>query len=129
MFIRCASYLASIKRRSARRFEVHSYLFHFPFSTSGGLHTCLPHCYRFCKICYFFEQKGEKYFHGQWFVHGSKTLLQETAHPQSLFLTNACDNLPLASVFQKCNFRWLSLEEEEPPEDKHAMENDFYCRY
>ena len=82
--------------------------------------------YRFIKICYLFEKEGQQFFHGQWLAHGSKTLLQETAHPNGLFLMNSCDDVPLASIIQKCNLHWLAFNEMEPSED---VLNKFYCRY
>ena len=59
-----------------------------------GLSHDLP---RFCKINYFFEvssgpRKGwGKFFHAQWLVHGSKTLLQEASHPRALYWLNECE--------------------------------------
>ena len=83
---------------------------------------------RFMRICYLFEENGEKLCHGQWFSHGSKTVLQQTAHPQSLFLMNLCDDIPLASILQKCNLRFLAANEQEPPLGMETVENDFFCR-
>ena len=44
-----------------------------------------PSCGRYAKICYFFEPEhnGEKMFHARWYEHGSQTILQEVAHPNS----------------------------------------------
>lgn len=85
---------------------------------------------RFCRICYMYEEDGEKLFHGQWYTHGSKTLLQETAHPQSLFLMDACDtDIPLASIFQKCNLHELEPGEDEPTDERTDNENNFYHGY
>ncbi|KAH9026772.1 S-adenosyl-L-methionine-dependent methyltransferase [Lactarius pseudohatsudake] len=78
----------------------------------------------FIRICYLFERKGQQFLHGQWLAHGSKTLLQEAAHSNGLFLMNSCDNIPLASIIQKCNLHWLAPDEKEPPEDGF---NRFYC--
>jgi DNA (cytosine-5)-methyltransferase 1 len=70
---------------------------------------------------------GEKVFHGQWYTHGSKTLLQETANPQSLFLMDSCEpDLPLASIIRKCNVRELAVGEDEPTDESNANENKFY---
>ncbi|KAI9511110.1 S-adenosyl-L-methionine-dependent methyltransferase [Russula earlei] len=80
--------------------------------------------YWFIKICYFFEDEDEFFFHGQWLAHGAKTLLQEAAHPNGLFLMNTCDNVPLCSIIQKCNLHWLAADEMEPLED---VGNKFYC--
>ena len=57
----------------------------------------------------------EKWFHGQWYYHGSKLLLHETAHPRGLFLTNECDDNSLYSIIQKCNVEELGILDGEPP--------------
>ncbi|KAF8503256.1 S-adenosyl-L-methionine-dependent methyltransferase [Russula emetica] len=80
--------------------------------------------YWFIRICYLFERDGQQFLHGQWLAHGSKTLLQETAHSNGLFLMNSCDDVPLASIIQKCNLHWLAPNEMEHLEDTH---NRFYC--
>ena len=73
------------------------------------------------------DDNGTKVFHGQWYTHGSKTLLQETANPQSLFLLDSCEpDLPLASIVQKCNLRELGVGEDEPTKESNANENKFY---
>jgi len=87
-----------------------------------NLHTLL--LFRFIRICYLFEREGQQFLHGQWLAHGSKTLLQEAAHSNGLFLMNTCDDVPLDSIVQKCNLHWLSADSTEPPED--AL-NRFYC--
>ncbi|KAF8643762.1 hypothetical protein AX16_008781 [Volvariella volvacea WC 439] len=81
----------------------------------------------FCRICYFFEEKHQKYFHGQWFVHGSKTILQETAHSKSLYLTMECADNPAASIFKKCNITMLTPEDNEKADDDNPEANDFHC--
>ncbi|KAF9469258.1 hypothetical protein BDZ94DRAFT_1244081 [Collybia nuda] len=85
----------------------------------------------FCRICYFFETtengRNVKMFHGQWFVHGSKTILQETAHSKSLYLTNKCEDNPIASIFKKCNIRMMGPGDEEIPDDGKPDSNDFHC--
>lgn len=74
-----------------------------------------------------YEKKNQKLFHGQWYTHGSKTLLQETAHPQSLFLIDDCESgLPLASIYQKCNLRELAIGDDEPVDESAANENNFF---
>lgn len=87
----------------------------------------------FCYITHFFEhqsQKGRtKMFHGQWFVHGSETVLQETAHSRALFLLNSCNSNPINAIYQKCNFRFLELGEQEPFDDFAVDANDFHCSY
>ena len=81
--------------------------------------------YRFIRICYLFERAGQQFLHGQWLAHGSKTLLQEAAHSNGLFLMNLCDDVPLASIIQKCNFHWLASNDIDPSEEEL---NRFHCR-
>ncbi|KAF8077759.1 C5-DNA-methyltransferase [Lyophyllum atratum] len=85
----------------------------------------------FCKICYFYEERVDgkliKKFHGQWYEHGSKTILQETAHSKSLFLLFECANNPIASIFTKCKVTLLGNEETEIPDDAQPNANDFHC--
>ena len=52
-------------------------------------------------------------FHAQWYQHGAFTLLQETAHPQGLFLIEECDNLHMGCIYQKCHIQALSTTENE----------------
>lgn len=74
-----------------------------------------------------YERHNEKLFHAQWYTHGSKTILQETAHPQSLFLLDSCESdLPLASIFKRVNLRELSIGEDEPTDENIGTENDFF---
>lgn len=68
-------------------------------------------------------------FHGQWYVHGSKTLLQETAHSKSLYLQNQCADNPTASIVKKCNVKMLVPEDEEVADDYSPNSNDFHCGY
>lgn len=89
---------------------------------------------RFCRICYFFEEQDErgkpiKMFHGQWFVHGSKTILQETAHSKSLYLMNKCEDNPTASIYMKCKLTMLLPDDEEIPDDREPESNDFHCGF
>ncbi|KAF5380878.1 hypothetical protein D9615_004125 [Tricholomella constricta] len=85
----------------------------------------------FCRICYFFETivDGQfvKMFHGQWFVHGSKTILQETAHSKSLFLLYKCEDNPIASIFKKCKVTMMGSEDLESIDDGQPDANDFHC--
>lgn len=55
--------------------------------------------------------------HVQWYQAGSDTLLQETAHPKSLYLIDECDSVSVNALYQKCNVRLLAASEDEPPED------------
>jgi DNA (cytosine-5)-methyltransferase 1 len=88
---------------------------------------------RFCQIKYFFETRSSKHsqppqkmFHGQWFLHGSKTALNQLAHPQALYPVNMCDDNHVNSIYSKCNFKFLQPEEEEPPEDSNPRANNFH---
>ncbi len=60
-----------------------------------------------------FERRGKKYFHGQWYQHGAYTILQESAHPQSLFLIEECEDQLLECIYQKCNLHTLRVTEDE----------------
>lgn len=73
-----------------------------------------------------YEKRGEKLLHVHWFAHGSKTLLQEAAHANSLYLLDSCDDIPVESVFKKCNLRQLGYEEEEPNDETSGLENNFH---
>ncbi|KAJ7578378.1 S-adenosyl-L-methionine-dependent methyltransferase [Mycena floridula] len=82
----------------------------------------------FCRICYFFEKDdGQKMFHCQWFTHGSKTLLQETAHPTGLYLLNECDSNPIASIYSKVDVKMLDVVDKEPLEDDDEKSKSFHC--
>ncbi|RPD66509.1 S-adenosyl-L-methionine-dependent methyltransferase, partial [Lentinus tigrinus ALCF2SS1-7] len=85
----------------------------------------------FCKINYFFEKlvKGQgmkKFFHAQWLVHGSKTLLQEVAHPRALYWLNECDDLDVECIYCHCNVTTLVPGQVEPLEDITGPENNFF---
>ncbi|KAL0946534.1 hypothetical protein HGRIS_012742 [Hohenbuehelia grisea] len=81
----------------------------------------------FARICYFFDDNGNQMFHGQWFVHGSTTILQETAHSKSLYIINECDDNPTASIYKMCNVQMLRPGEEEIPDDFEPDSNNFHC--
>lgn len=68
-------------------------------------------------------------FHGLWFNHGSKTLLQETSHSKALYLLGACDDNLVIAIVKKCNFRILKPGDEEIVDDGDADSNDFHCGY
>lgn len=57
--------------------------------------------------------------HVRWFQHGCQTFLQELAHPQELFLTPLCDDIPLISILAKWPCRRLRPGER-PSSLKHA---------
>ncbi|KXN86923.1 DNA (cytosine-5)-methyltransferase 1A, partial [Leucoagaricus sp. SymC.cos] len=82
----------------------------------------------FCLIFYFMEKKEQKLFHGQWLVHGSKTILQEAAHSKSLFLINSCHTNPVASIFKKCQIKWLEHPDaKEPSDNRDPRSEDYHC--
>lgn len=64
-------------------------------------------------------------FHAQWFNHGSETLLQELAHPGSLYYLGTCDDLPVGCIYKKANFTLLGSGQD-PPQDLESF-NDFHC--
>lgn len=69
--------------------------------------------FRFGLICYFLEEKGQKFAHICWYQHGSQTLLQECAHPNSLFITDECDDIPLESIYSQCNLYKLDPSDDQ----------------
>ncbi|KDR81704.1 hypothetical protein GALMADRAFT_239835 [Galerina marginata CBS 339.88] len=85
----------------------------------------------FCQIQFFYEKpvKGRiiKMFHGLWFVHGSKTLLQETSHSKALYLLQSCDDNPITSIIKKCNVKIMRPGDEEIEDDGSPDSNDFHC--
>ncbi|KAI0705891.1 S-adenosyl-L-methionine-dependent methyltransferase [Cytidiella melzeri] len=70
----------------------------------------------YAKICYFFEDEttGEKMYHAQWYEHATQTLLQQAAHPRSLYLIDECSDQHVNSIYQRCNVRVLAVDEDEP---------------
>ncbi|RDL37152.1 uncharacterized protein BP5553_04585 [Venustampulla echinocandica] len=52
-------------------------------------------------ISIFEEEDGEPSCHMQWLVHGSSTILGETAGPHELFLLYQCDNNPATCIAGK----------------------------
>ncbi|KAH7923467.1 S-adenosyl-L-methionine-dependent methyltransferase [Leucogyrophana mollusca] len=82
----------------------------------------------FCRICYFYETvDGEKKFHGHWYEHSSKTILQEIGHSHCLYLMmEGCEDIDIDTISQKCNIRELAHDEHEPIEENLEEENDFY---
>ncbi|KAJ7709524.1 hypothetical protein B0H17DRAFT_1028224 [Mycena rosella] len=82
----------------------------------------------FIQIKYFFEEKGQKMFHGQWFTHGSRTLLQEVTHSQELFVLPECDNISVATIYQKCQVRFLTPDEVEEPDSCDAQARNYFYR-
>lgn len=63
-------------------------------------------------------------FHAQWFQHGAQIMLQETAHPQGLFLLDECEDQPVDAIYRKANIRVLDATEEEP--GMSSVHNNFF---
>lgn len=59
---------------------------------------------------------------------GSRTILQEVTHTQELFLLRECDDLPVASVYQRCNVRFLGIDEVEEPDRFDAEARNYFCQ-
>ncbi|KAF5387544.1 hypothetical protein D9757_006543 [Collybiopsis confluens] len=85
----------------------------------------------FIRIWYFYENIEEetKMFHGQWFEHGSKTLLQQTSHSRALYLTNTCGDAPLNSIYRKCDVHFPELGSPDPEDDDESEHDQFFCQY
>ena len=82
---------------------------------------------RFCQIRYFFQDKHFYKFHGLWFLHGSRTLLQETAHSNSLYLLNQCADIGVETIYQKANFSILKPSDQEQEDTSDPDLNNFHC--
>ena len=100
--------------------------FHVALLSCSDLHQ------RFCQIRYFFQEvkKGciSKMFHGQWFVHGCKTILQETSHSKALYLLKkSCDSNHISAIFKKCNLSIMKHSDVETQDDGNRDANDFHC--
>eukprot|EP00111_Clytia_hemisphaerica_P007316 TCONS_00021299-protein len=54
---------------------------------------------------------GKKTFHAQWLYRSSETILGESGDPNEFFLSDDCDNNPLASIMEKCNIRCHKTED------------------
>ncbi|KAF5315922.1 hypothetical protein D9611_004789 [Ephemerocybe angulata] len=72
-----------------------------------------------------FDQKKMQ-FHGQWFLHGSRTMLNELSHPLALHPINRCDDQPLNAIYQKCHIRMLGKDELEDLDDVLPDAHDFH---
>ena len=66
-------------------------------------------------------------FHGQWFSHGCKTILQETSHSKALYFLDTCDDNHISAIFKKCNIKILKPGDEEQVDDACHDANDFHC--
>ncbi|KAF7346464.1 DNA (cytosine-5)-methyltransferase [Mycena sanguinolenta] len=91
----------------------------------------------FIQIQYFFDDDKEKdhrgkpakKLHGQWFAHGSDTILAEVNHSQELFLLEQCDDIYVSSIYRKCAVRKLELEEPEIPDQGEETAISYFYRY
>ncbi|KDQ16326.1 hypothetical protein BOTBODRAFT_259969 [Botryobasidium botryosum FD-172 SS1] len=66
------------------------------------------------------------WFHAQWLLPGSQTILQEAASPDELFLTTDCDDCALTCLVGSCSLRWLQPQD---PEPRSVGGNNFFCRF
>ena len=91
---------------------------------------------RFCQIRYFFQKESAHrhapapdtaMFHGLWFMHGCKTILQEVSHSQALYLLKSCNNNLVSSIFMKANVTFLRPGDEEVRDNGSHDANDFHC--
>ncbi|KAJ7172149.1 hypothetical protein C8R46DRAFT_1084943 [Mycena filopes] len=89
----------------------------------------------FCQINYFFDHctqkekdKPRRMLHGHWFSHGSRTILQEVTHTQELFLLHECDDIPVATIFQKCDVRFLKFDETEEADQFNPEARSYFCQ-
>ncbi|OLL21656.1 DNA (cytosine-5)-methyltransferase 1 [Neolecta irregularis DAH-3] len=80
----------------------------------------------FGRVVYMWQEKNHKQFHVRWFIHGSDTVLQETAGPRELFLIDECDDNELDSIMGKIEVRLLDSVEPEPVISK---KNVFFYRF
>ncbi|CAL1705539.1 unnamed protein product [Somion occarium] len=80
----------------------------------------------FAVICYFFQRGKKQYAHCQWYQHGSQTLLQETAHPNGLFLIDECDNIELDAIYSKCNVLQLGATDDQSGFIPSDNDNNFF---
>ncbi|KLO20160.1 S-adenosyl-L-methionine-dependent methyltransferase [Schizopora paradoxa] len=71
-------------------------------------------------------RREDNTFHGQWFEHGSQTVLEELAHPQELFLTNLCDDIKLSAILSHCICRRLPPGERPRPQKVEDETKFFY---
>lgn len=62
----------------------------------------------------------EPLLHVQWFQHGSKTILQQTAHQLELFALYECDDIPISAI--------LGHVEISHPGGIHFDPDGYYCR-
>lgn len=71
---------------------------------------------------------GVRKCHCRFFVTGAETLLQETAAPEELFLTNQCVDTRLVNVIECVNVTFLPPTRDEKPPTTTGPD-DYYYRY
>ena len=76
---------------------------------------------RFAKIIYINQQLEE--LHVQWFEHSSKTILQELANPQELFLCHLCGDIKLRDI----NIAGKVIVHQTPRKSIALMPEEFFC--
>ena len=86
---------------------------------------------RFAKIVYIFYDTEDQAvsIHVRWFIHGSKSMLQEKAKPQELFLLNECVSLDASVILGHCRAKLLLSSETCPLESDEEYELVFYYQY
>ncbi|KAJ7025347.1 S-adenosyl-L-methionine-dependent methyltransferase [Mycena alexandri] len=91
----------------------------------------------FIQIAYLFEDnknldkrgKPLKKLHGSWLVHGSRTLVQEAAHSQELFLLEECHDIHVSSIFRKCSVRELEVDKLGPLDAADEKSTTYFTRF
>ncbi|KIJ27818.1 hypothetical protein M422DRAFT_37561, partial [Sphaerobolus stellatus SS14] len=86
-------------------------------------------CIRFCQIIYLYDSFHSKNSpnsrvptaHVRWYDHGSKTILQEMAHPYALFALTECNDIDVGAIMGPCTVQHLKPGDEEPLE--------YHCGY
>ncbi|KAH7886266.1 S-adenosyl-L-methionine-dependent methyltransferase [Phlebopus sp. FC_14] len=63
--------------------------------------------------------------HVQWFVHSSKTILEELGHPQELFLTDQCGTLDMNCIIGRVEAHYIDPTRPAPEIKAH----DYFYRY
>ncbi|KAJ7438478.1 S-adenosyl-L-methionine-dependent methyltransferase [Mycena latifolia] len=86
----------------------------------------------FIRIMYFLDEMShgtqQKMFHGQWFVHGSRTFSGEFSHSQELYLLPECGDVPVAAIYSKCQVHFFEPGDKEEPDRFDPQARDYFCR-
>ncbi|KAF7299587.1 DNA (cytosine-5)-methyltransferase [Mycena chlorophos] len=83
----------------------------------------------FCLIEFFVVKNGKMWAHCIWLEHGSRTILQQTTHPQELFMLSECSDIPVASFRRKCNIHRLGAHEFEPTASDDPQNTSYFYRF